>query len=140
MHQITDAPILAACLLSALVIASPASAQPNVERGQNSFVLNCAVCHGMDGRGNGPLADALKTAPADLTQLAGKNGGEFPSSKVSDVIRNGGAVLGHGSADMPAWGLYFGAKGKPEVARSRIEDLVRYLESIQVNASPAPAR
>jgi mono/diheme cytochrome c family protein len=124
--------------LAAVTLAAPASAEPNLERGENSFVLNCAVCHGMDGRGKGPLADALKAAPADLTQIAAKHGGEFPAAKISDVIRNGGAVLGHGTAEMPAWGMYFGSKGNPDTARSRIADLVLYLESIQVKASPAP--
>lgn len=140
MNMKADAPILAACLASALALAPQASAEPNLQRGENSFVLNCAVCHGMDGHGKGPLADALKAAPADLTQISGKHGGEFPSAKISDVIRNGGAVLGHGTTEMPAWGTYFGSKGNPETARSRIADLVRYLESIQVNASPIPAR
>ncbi len=139
MHKRVDALILAASFTSALALASHASAQPDLQKGQDSFVLNCAVCHGMDGRGKGPLADALKAAPADLTQVAARNGGEFPSAKISDLIRNGGTVLGHGTAEMPAWGLYFGSKGKPEVARSRIADLVRYLESIQQKVSRAPS-
>ena len=103
----------------------------NVVEGARLYDLRCAVCHGMDGRGEGPLAGALKIAPSDLTQLAARHGGQFPSAKVADVIRNGAAVLGHGSDEMPAWGLYFGVKGKPEVARSRIRDLVRYVDSLQ---------
>jgi mono/diheme cytochrome c family protein len=122
-----------------MLLPTCAAAQGNLEKGSVSFVLNCAVCHGMDGRGKGPLADALKVAPVDLTLLAARHDGQFPAAKVSDVIRNGGAVLGHGSTEMPAWGEYFAIKGEPEVARSRIADLVRYLESIQAKMSPAPA-
>jgi mono/diheme cytochrome c family protein len=131
MKKKADALVLTACLASAITFASRASAESDLQKGQDSFVLNCAVCHGMDGRGKGPMADALKAAPADLTQIAAKHGGKFPSAMISDVIRNGTAVLAHGTAEMPAWGLYFGSKGKPEVARSRIADLVLYLESIQ---------
>lgn len=131
MKKRAAALILAACFTSAIAFARDASAEPDLQKGEESFVLNCAVCHGMDGRGKGPLADALKSAPADLTQIAANHGGEFPSAKIADVVRNGVAVLGHGTADMPAWGLYFGSKGNPEVARSRIADLVGYLERIQ---------
>jgi hypothetical protein len=94
----------------------------------------------MDGRGKGPLADVLKVAPADLTLLTARHDGQFPSARVSDIERNGSAVLGHGTTEMPAWGRYFEVKGKPEVARSRLADLARYLESIQEKMSPVPAR
>jgi mono/diheme cytochrome c family protein len=98
---------------------------------EEDFIRHCAVCHGTDGRGNGPLAPAMKTAPADLTKIATRNKGEFPSAKVADVIRNGGGVLGHGSTAMPAWGLDFSEKHNPTVARGRIAGLVRYIESLQ---------
>jgi hypothetical protein len=32
---------------------------------------------------------------------------------------------------MPAWGLYFSEKRKPEVARERVKALVEYIASIQ---------
>jgi hypothetical protein len=50
-------------------------------------------CNGLDGRGQGPLAQAMKIVPADLRQISAKHAGSFPESKVADVIRNGGAVL-----------------------------------------------
>lgn len=103
----------------------------SAEVGKDAYFRHCAVCHGLEGYGNGPLADAMKIAPSDLTRLAAKHGGEFPAAKVGDVIRNGGGVLGHGSPAMPAWGLYFAEKRKPEVARERVKALVAYIESIQ---------
>ncbi len=111
-----------------LVVASPLSAQSG---GQEAFERHCALCHGLDGRGFGPLADAMKLTPTDLTRLAARNNGEFPANRVADVIRNGGAVLGHGSSAMLAWGNYFAEKGQPKVAKERIADLVGYIKSLQ---------
>jgi mono/diheme cytochrome c family protein len=99
--------------------------------GADEFVRHCALCHGLDGRGDGPLAQAMKIVPTDLTRIAARHKGEFPSAKVADVIRNGGGVLGHGSSAMLAWGLYFSEKHNPAVGRARIAELVRYIQSLQ---------
>ena len=119
-----------ALLISALSVAT-ASLGWGQSNGQQEFERHCALCHGLDGKGQGPLADAMKLVPADLTRLAARSNGEFPASRVSDVIRNGGGVLGHGSSAMLPWGTYFGEKGKPEVAKGRIADLVAYIKSLQ---------
>ena len=47
--------------------------------GQEMFTSYCAVCHGTDGKGNGPAASALKVPPADLTALAQKDAGKYPA-------------------------------------------------------------
>ena len=99
--------------------------------GQEIFERHCALCHGVDGRGFGPLADAMKLTPTDLTRLAARNNGEFPANRMADVIRNGGSVLGHGSSAMLAWGTYFAEKGEPNVAKERIADLAGYIRSLQ---------
>src|SRR5579862_1274523 len=67
----------------------------------------CAVCHGDPGKGNGPAADALKKAPADLTQIARKNGGKFPDVRVMRVIDGDDILASHGSRAMPIWGNVF---------------------------------
>src|SRR5665648_1120297 len=46
--------------------------------GISLYRLACGVCHGIDGKGNGPLSEQLKVPPADLTVLAKKNNGVFP--------------------------------------------------------------
>lgn len=120
-------PVLLACVLYASTVA-PSWAQSS---GQQEFERHCALCHGLDGKGQGPLASAMKLVPADLTRLAARGNGEFPASRVGDVIRNGGGVLGHGSSAMLPWGNYFGEKGKPDVAKKRIADLVAYIKSLQ---------
>jgi mono/diheme cytochrome c family protein len=107
------------------------NAQAGSTSGSDLFILNCAVCHGLDGHGHGPLADAMKTAPADLTQISKRNNGEFPAAKVADIIRNGGGVLGHGDSSMLAWGLYFSEKHNPAVGKAKIAALVDYLRDLQ---------
>ena len=51
--------------------------------GQEMYKNYCAVCHGVDGKGNGPAAEALKVPTPDLTTLTQKNGGTYPALKVS---------------------------------------------------------
>jgi mono/diheme cytochrome c family protein len=54
--------------------------------GNEMYKTWCATCHGVIGRGDGPTASELKTHPADLTRLAKKNGGKFPTEKVRTYI------------------------------------------------------
>lgn len=37
--------------------------------GPKIFRSYCAACHGVDGKGRGPVASALKHAPPDLTSI-----------------------------------------------------------------------
>lgn len=41
--------------------------QTSFNRGQVLFNTNCTMCHGLQGRGNGPVAPAYAPQPADLT-------------------------------------------------------------------------
>lgn len=92
----------------------------------------CASCHGIDAKGGGPAASALKTPPTDLTRLAKGNGGKFPQEYVAGVVRFGKPISAHGSADMPVWGPIFSMVDFNEVAiRKRIHNLCDYLASLQ---------
>ncbi len=51
------------------------SQEHDSDLGKIEYQSKCASCHGSDAKGDGPLADQLKIGPADLTQLAKKNGG-----------------------------------------------------------------
>ena len=42
-------------------------AAPSVAHGAHLYAQNCALCHGADGKGEGPAAAALTARPADLT-------------------------------------------------------------------------
>ena len=103
------------------------------ESGQAMFSQYCAVCHGKDAKGSGPAAPALKVPPADLTMLAKRNGGSFPTAHVSNVIRLGEDVAAHGSKDMPMWGQAFSALSAHQhaVVEQRIANLTNYIKSLQ---------
>ncbi len=45
------------------VLAKP----PQAFEGRKLFVSYCQLCHGTEGKGDGPLAKAMKITPADLT-------------------------------------------------------------------------
>ena len=131
--------------ISAFAVAQQAPAQtpPTVKHvpivntpsdsGKEMFKSYCAVCHGGDGKGNGPAASAMKTPPIDLTVLAQKNGGKYPSAHVASVIRGQGALASHGSADMPVWGPLFSSisQGHTGQVQQRVANLVEYIGTLQ---------
>ncbi|HLY18912.1 MAG TPA: cytochrome c [Bryobacteraceae bacterium] len=101
--------------------------------GKDLFREYCAVCHGAAGKGDGPAAAALKTAPSDLTLISKNNGGKYSEVKVQHII-NGEAdqPVAHGSKDMPVWGNIFRHMGSnPDIGTVRVYNLVKYIESIQ---------
>jgi mono/diheme cytochrome c family protein len=103
----------------------------DLKSGSEMFSTYCAVCHGPDGKGNGPAAVALKKQPANLTQLSKKNGGQFPSAKVSFFIEGREVVVAHGSRDMPIWGRIFRDMEDEDLVRLRIFNLTEYVRSLQ---------
>jgi mono/diheme cytochrome c family protein len=126
----------------------PASAQGrNTERtaaaaasGEEFYQIACADCHGLDGRGAGPMAQFLTVKPSDLTTLSLRNGGVFPFRQVFDVVDGRTVVPPHGSRPgMPLWGAVFqdfarerfGPHGTESYVRGRLMELVLYLETIQ---------
>ncbi len=141
-----------ACGLIAVVVLGPSStlvAQTNLPRQQKAnpeeqqtlirsvegvdlYRAYCASCHGKNGKGNGPVAPALKATVPDLTVIAKNNGGIFPVARVRRIITGEGMIASHGSREMPVWGPIF-SQVEADVDRGpvRLENLVKYLESIQ---------
>jgi mono/diheme cytochrome c family protein len=103
------------------------------DSGPEMFKTYCAACHGMDGKGGGPAADALKTPPADLTALTQKSGGKFPTGRVVHIIEGVDEIHAHGSSDMPLWGPIFHSlsPGNDSLVKLRISNLTKYIESLQ---------
>ena len=102
--------------------------------GKQMYTSYCAPCHGVDGRGNGPVASSLKVQPTDLTELAKTNHGKYPDTHIVAVVRFGTEVNAHGSAEMPVWGKVFAkiSKINPGETDLRTTNLSRYLETLQV--------
>jgi mono/diheme cytochrome c family protein len=101
--------------------------------GKGMFTSYCASCHGADGKGNGPAAEALKTPPADLTVLSKNNGGKYPALKVASAIRGDSAIGAHGNKEMPVWGDLFRtiSEGHQTEVDQRVANLVSYIKSLQ---------
>jgi cytochrome c553 len=109
--------------------------------GATSFDLYCASCHGRLGRGDGPAAPALRTAPADLTVLARRNGGAFPRDRVMASMEGRARVAAHGSPDMPVWGpLFRELDALDERETTRLRNLIAFVESIQAPREGVGAR
>jgi len=98
--------------------------------GAQMFKDYCAACHGAGGKGDGPAVEFLKAPPADLTTMAKRNGGKFPSEHFIAVIRLGTGKTAHGTTDMPIWGPLFGTQNK-DLVDLRIKNLTSYVESLQ---------
>lgn len=111
--------------------------------GEQEFRVNCAVCHGNDGKGNGPVAELLTVATPDLTTMTKRNGGTFPEVRVRELIDGRESVAAHGTRDMPVWGYEYSKRAveyyrdfyeKQDAERfvtMRVDGLVGYLRSIQ---------
>jgi len=102
--------------------------------GKEMFNQYCATCHGIDGKGNGPAASAMKAPVTDLTQLAKKHDGKYPANSVASVLKfGGGPAASHGSAEMPVWGPLFKSLDKyhDTVVQQRISNIVNYIETLQ---------
>ena len=110
--------------------------QPSIRsvNGASIFGNYCAACHGLDGRGNGPVSKALKQEVPDLTRLSLRHNGAFPALHVRTVITFGADDLlpAHGSKEMPMWGPTFHEiEFDQDLGNVRLENVTRYLESIQ---------
>ena len=101
--------------------------------GPEMYQNYCAACHGKNGSGDGPAAPALRAVPTDLTTLARKNGGKFPTAHFSSVLTGKATVAAHGSQEMPVWGKVFWklSEGHQPEVQQRVSNLEQFVESLQ---------
>lgn len=135
--------IAAAAGIALLAASSLCTAQTDTtDLGRLEYEGNCASCHGLGGKGDGPVRMHLVKAPGDLTTLTRRNGGAFPNQMVWELIdgRTSTTIGAHGSRDMPVWGSVFraqalqypGMAAQPEwYVRGRIIALLDYMARIQ---------
>jgi nucleotide-binding universal stress UspA family protein/mono/diheme cytochrome c family protein len=128
--------LFAALLLAPAMAAAqePTTMKQSVP-GAEFYRTYCAACHGDSARGDGPLAASMQRKPANLTEIAKRNGGQFPSDLVFRTIDGSQPVRGHGGPDMPAWGealMRSREAGDADRVKTVIQSLVDYLESMQL--------
>jgi mono/diheme cytochrome c family protein len=114
---------------------APTPVDEEVARGEILYRVHCASCHGKSGEGDGPMAEVLRVGPADLTRIAQRAGGTFPAEDVEAAIDGRTEIRGHGTREMPVWGLTFLDRGRDtpqqgEVA-AELRALVRHLRLLQ---------
>ena len=105
--------------------------------GATLFAQNCAVCRGANARGGGAATVNLEQVPADLTLIAERNGGLFPSDDVLAKIHGYGGP-GH-FGEMPDFAdidrgenIMWETQNGQKIATPRaLVALVRYLEGLQ---------
>ena len=146
-------PLITALVLGAVVATAMsgalAQAKPrnnDVDLGAFEYKSSCATCHGLSGKGDGPMAARLKARPTDLTRLTRDNGGVFPTQHIYEVIDGRKEIASHGSREMPVWGSHYldetsfqyrytetmGPVAYETLVRARIMALVDYLNRLQV--------
>jgi mono/diheme cytochrome c family protein len=130
-------------VLSTVLLAAFAGTSTADDLGKREYDNNCAVCHGVTGKGDGPYAGIIDTRVPDITMLQKNGNGVFPYDRVYQVIDGRIDTKAHGSRDMPIWGNeynssaveYFSDYLKPYNAegfvRGRILALVSYIYSLQ---------
>ena len=124
---------VAAVALTACVLPTPA---PETT-GASDFTTYCAVCHGPAGKGDGELAGELAKKPADLSGLAKRNNGEFPTTRVMAQIWGYAGAKAQGI--MPNFGPllegemvpYDGGDGIDTPTPIRLVELAEYLKTLQ---------
>lgn len=124
-------------LLALPVLGACVDAKDSPSTGAEDYAVYCAGCHGATGKGDGDAAAGLSRAPADLTTLARKNGGAFPTTKVMAQIWGYAGAKGRGI--MPDFGPmlegnmvpYDGGDGIESPTPIRLVELAEYLKGLQ---------
>jgi hypothetical protein len=131
--------IIVATLAGSLIGCAPVPTQRDVMKmsGLEMYESLCASCHGVGGEGDGPVAPLIKIHVPDLTRIAQRDGGEFPTEDVRRTIDGRFDRPAHGPRDMPVWGWQFYRSDTTHdpAERARVDALidrvVQYLRSIQ---------
>ena len=90
---------LAGVLLMFGAVAS--SGADDVAQGRQMYLEYCGSCHGLTGEGDGPVAPALTTPPANVRRLSERFGNPLPEDQVARFIDGRAEVKAHGPRDMP---------------------------------------
>lgn len=118
---------------SGSLFASDVNQKISPADGKGMYSSYCAPCHGVNGKGNTPIASSLKRTPPDLTMLSRNNHGVYPSEHVIGVIGHGTSTSGHDRAEMPDWAARLASIDHNDKLATplRISNLSKYLETLQ---------
>lgn len=113
-------------------IAMPGSARAaDAAAGGILFNANCSSCHGISGKGDGPVGAALTPPPRNFTigdfafDPSG-NGTKGEDEDLIAVIKNGAMKFG-GSPLMAPW---------PTLTDAQVADIIAHIRSLKVEEAP----
>jgi len=125
--------LLIALSVAFLATASSASAA-DPAAGAILFNANCSSCHGISGKGDGPVGAALTPPPRDFTigEFVFDPNGNGVNGEDEDlqlIIQNGAMKYG-GSPLMAPW---------PTLTDEQVADIIAHIRSLKVEAAPEEA-
>lgn len=117
------------CLAAALTLscfAPGAAVASDVETGRALFADNCQECHGPNGDGDGPSAEAFILKPRDFAMAAFKFDTDADwergtNADLANVIRQGPGAYG-GSTQMPGWS---------DLSSDDVDSLIAFIRSLK---------
>jgi mono/diheme cytochrome c family protein len=143
-RAIIETALMVVLLTASANVVNSEETQPQAERnkapdhliysvkGADLYQAYCAPCHGSGGKGDGPIALVLKTAPSDLTAITRRNHGVFPAKRLEIIIAADDLIAAHGNREMPIWGpIFHQVEWDQDLGAVRLQNLIKYLESIQ---------
>lgn len=125
----------------ALICAQPSwSADYAAMSGEQLYRRFCASCHGLEGRGDGPVASSLRAEVPDLTVTSRRAREANQRDRIARIIDGRYIIGAHGTRLMPVWGEDFARLeiGNPDAERSAqtlIGRLADYVGSLQRSTS-----
>jgi mono/diheme cytochrome c family protein len=110
----------AACPRAPIASSTPHSDSSQVaHQGDAVFQTRCFVCHGREGKGDGPASSGLGASPRDFTNRSWQE--STSDDRIRTVIRNGAQSVG-GSTAMPP---------NPDLTDTQIQGLVQFIRSLE---------
>jgi high-affinity iron transporter len=97
MRRVAGAALLASVILSGCTDESSPSSAGELEQGKALYAANgCGTCHGLTGRGDGPIARTLSPPPRDFRDAAAFKNGTDPAAVARTIAtgltRDGGQL------------------------------------------------
>ena len=133
-RRLQIASLVVATVVMIFAVSSVRAGQEREDYNSGSYLYRafCVSCHGIDGKGKGPVADTLARPVPDLTLLTRNAGGTFPRGRVLEILEGKRLLPGHAGSAMPRWSDVFTTLERdPRAVQKRLTALVEQIESLQ---------